>query len=151
MSKQKNPPFQNKYSDTIYVTELNGSDFKINGPIDVKVTKPSFQNKFGLIKFYAPWCGFCKNMVEDLKFLGKGLKNHNFMIGAVNLDNPTNKGVADAMGVRGIPVIFNMNSNGELKKMDKETREVSGLLSNICEFTNNSTCCIRDQNGNIKC
>ena len=73
------------------------------------------------------------------------------MVGAVNLDNPTNTDVANAMGVSGIPVIFNMNSNGELKKMEEETREISGLLSNICNFTNSSTCCVRDADGNIKC
>lgn len=151
MSEEKSPPFNNKYSDTPYVTELTGKDFQVNGSMDVKVTNNLFANKFGLIKFYAPWCGYCKNMVEDLKFLGKGLESHNFMIGAVNLDNPTNNDVANAMGVSGIPVIFNMNSKGKLEKMEEETREISGLLSNICNFTNNSTCCVRDADGNIKC
>ena len=78
-------------------------------------------------------------MVDDLNFLAKGLKNHGFIIGAVNTDNIMNKEISINMGVRGLPTLFNVNSKGELTPLECD-RSIEGLLKNICEFTNKKTC-----------
>ena len=64
----------NEYMVDDDVIELTGNDFN-----EKTLIKSEFKNRSSLIKFYAPWCGHCKKMVPDLKFLAKGLKNHGFI------------------------------------------------------------------------
>ena len=79
----------NKYGINDPVIELVGKDFK-----NKKIINKEFINKNALIKFYAPWCSHCSNMVYDLNFLAKNLKSHGFKVGAVNTQNITNKDIS---------------------------------------------------------
>lgn len=152
MSENKNP-YENKYFESENVIELEGKDFKIKDE-KVHIINKLFKNKYGLVKFYAPWCGHCSRMVTDINFLANGLSSHNFKVAAVNVTNPTNKEVGQFLGISGIPALFNINSDGEIVKLSEEfanDRSIEGLLNNICNFTNKDTCCKRDDEGNINC
>lgn len=81
------------------VIELTEKDFD-----NKTLIKNDLKNKNGIIKFYAPWCGYCKNMVEDLKFLAKGLKNKDFFIAAVNTEDSNE--LSSRFNIIGIPTLY---------------------------------------------
>jgi len=136
----------NKYKIKDPVVELQGSDFN-----DMTLVHKDFKNKNALIKFYAPWCPHCTDMVADLNFLAKGLSSHGFKIGAVNLTNNSNKEISQKCNVSGIPSLFMANPKGELNKLEISDRSVESLLNEICKFTNSGICCKKDNNGNLNC
>jgi len=95
------------------VNELSAKDFS-----GTKIISPKFKNKYGLLKVYAPWCGYCQQMEELLIEIAGKLKPHGFVVGALNADNQVNKPVAQALGVRGFPTLFLVNKNGEVFNYD---------------------------------
>lgn len=118
------------YSNT-NIVKLTNKDFK-----DKLLISNNFKNKNGLIKFYAPWCPHCKDLVSDLIFLSNGLINHGFMIGVVNTDY--NKDLVKKFNISGIPKLFLVNTKGELDSLDLEDNNLENLLKNICKFTKRS-------------
>ena len=131
------------------VIELSDRDFN-----DGKVTHRSFKNKFGLLKAYAPWCGFCKRLKDDLIFLGNGLHKNGFQVAALNCD--IYKELSRTIGVRGYPSLYMINPDGSLTEATPSSRSIEDILKYICEYTNNYSenssgkCCRRDGN-NIIC
>ena len=63
------------------VKTLSNNDFKIkqdkNGNDNIYIKNKKFQDKVGFVKFYAPWCGHCSDMVPTLKKIAKDNKNEN--------------------------------------------------------------------------
>jgi thiol-disulfide isomerase/thioredoxin len=133
------------YKDNSEVVELCAADFTNN-----KVTHPSFENKFGLVKAYAPWCGFCKRFKDDMNFLAENLNNQGFTVGALNCID--NKELGKSLKVPHYPYLYQVSPNGELKPMELEGgRTVESVLKSICKFTNennsgNGKCCKKDGN-----
>ena len=92
--------------------------------------------------YHANWCGHCKNMVDDLKFLHNGLKNKNFFVGVVDITK--NEKVATDFEIRGVPALYEYTSKDLDLKNYEGNRDHSSLLEGICNFTkktNNKTCC----------
>lgn len=118
------------YKENSDVIELCGDDFQ-----DAKIENKKFKGKFGLLKAYAPWCGFCKRFIDDMNFLATNLKNEDFAVGAINCDSY--KELGKKIGVTHYPYLFQVFPDGSLKKMDLEGgRNVESVLKNICQFTN---------------
>lgn len=137
-----------KYKNSKHVTELVGKkDIKIIND-NLKIVNKKFIGKNGLIKFYAPWCPHCTALVDDLNFLGKGLKNEHFKIGAINVDVEVNKEISRKAGVTGLPTLFLMDLNGNLKEYNNNSREIPDLLDEICTFTDKV--CYKKENDNLK-
>ena len=115
---------------------------------------PRFKNKYGIVKFYAPWCGHCSNMVDTLEFLAKELPKIGkpFFVAAVNCTNKSvgNDLLASKMGIRGFPTLFFVNLDGKLEDFNPKSRNIDDLLSEICECTkiynSNNTCCSYSNN-----
>lgn len=124
------------------VIELTEKDFN-----NKSLIHKNLKNKNGIIKFYAPWCGYCKNMVEDLKFLATGLKNNDFFIAAVNTED--NNELSSRFNITGIPTLYMYNQNGTLT-LYNGNKDIESLLESICEFTSKKLCCKKDSN-NISC
>ena len=131
----------NEY-DNSDVIELTKKDFNNKTLINTKL-----KNKNGIIKFYAPWCGYCKNMVKDLKFLATGLKNKDFFIAAVNTE--ANNELSTKFNITGIPTLYMYNQDGNLS-LYNGNKDIESLLESICEFTSKKLCCKKDSN-NISC
>jgi len=122
------------------VVELCSDDFDK----DNKVIHPSFNNKFGLVKAYAPWCGFCKRFKDDMNFLANNLKEQGYTVAALNCADY--KELSQKLEVPHYPYLFNVSPDGKLEAMDLEGgRNVDNVLKNICQFTN------KNNSGNAKC
>ena len=137
-----------KYTNSKHVKELIGKkDIKIvDGKL--KVVNKNFIAKNGLIKFYAPWCPHCTALVDDLNFLGEGLKNESFMVGAINVDVEVNKEISKKAGISGLPTLFLMDLNGNLEEYSNNSREMPDMLDEICNFTNKI--CYKKDNKKLK-
>ena len=55
-------------------------------------------------RFYAPWCGHCKNLKPEYEKAAKGLKDLAQVV-AVNCDDEVNKAFCGSMGVQGFPTL----------------------------------------------
>ena len=56
------------------------------------------------LRFYAPWCGHCKNLKPKYEKAAKGLKDL-AQVAAVNCDEESNKSFCGSMGVQGFPTL----------------------------------------------
>ena len=56
------------------------------------------------LRFYAPWCGHCKNLKPEYEKAAKGLKDL-AQVAAVNCDEESNKSFCGSMGVQGFPTL----------------------------------------------
>lgn len=55
-------------------------------------------------RFYAPWCGHCKNLKPAYEKAAKGVKGL-AQVAAVNCDDESNKAFCGSMGVQGFPTL----------------------------------------------
>ena len=55
-------------------------------------------------RFYAPWCGHCRNLKPEYEKAAKGLKDLAQVV-AVNCDDEANKPLCGSMGVQGFPTL----------------------------------------------
>lgn len=136
---------KDKYSKDSGVMELTKKDFNGN-----KIINRNIRGNFGLLKVYAPWCGYCTRIVDDLSFLAKGLSKHDFKIAAVNIENSEagNRNLQEILGVASFPTLFFINTDGTLEKYESDDRSIEALLQKTCAFT--KKCCSRE-NGKITC
>ena len=131
---------ENSYDGT-NVIKLSNKDFD-----DKILINKKFKNKNGLIKFYAPWCSFCKNMKSDIIFLSNGLREEDFCVGVVNTDNDNE--LSNKFNISGIPALFLVDSKGKLTALKLKENTIENILENICNFT--KKCCKKEDN-NIVC
>ena len=61
-------------------------------------------NKFAFVKFYAPWCGHCKNLKPAYEKAAQSLAGI-AKVAAVNCDEEVNKPFCGQMGVQGFPTL----------------------------------------------
>ncbi|XP_061111706.1 protein disulfide-isomerase TMX3-like, partial [Conger conger] len=67
--------------------------------------KESRMDEVWLVKFYAPWCGYCKKMEPVWHEIGAELKSSGSIINVGRMDATAYSGVASKFGVRGYPTI----------------------------------------------
>lgn len=84
-------------SENFYVTDLD---------VALKLSKDTSQNL--VVIFSASWCGFCKNLKNDLPDLN-GLDNKIVCV----LDTDTEKRLSRQFKVKSLPTSVILNSNGE--------------------------------------
>ena len=137
------------YIDDSNVIELCTDDFA-----GKKISNKNFAKKYGMIKAYAPWCGFCKRFKDDMNFLANNLNKEGFIVGALNCDKY--KELSKELGVPHYPYLFQVYPDGSIKPMELEGgRTVETILKSICKFTNENSkgkgkCCKKEGN-KIKC
>lgn len=141
-----------KYSLESGVPELGLKDLVLkNG--SYYIVNPEFKNKLAIIKFYAPWCPHCTDMVDDLTFLARELNKYGFMIGAFNCTNETknNHKIPELLKIQGFPTLMLMDETGKLMSSEDTLRgrDIESLLGGICTYTtsrNKKTCCKKVEN-----
>ena len=121
----------NKYSTPdSKVIEMDTRHF--NG---TRIIHPSFKNKYGILKVYAPWCPHCTAMVTDLKYLAAGLEEYDIVFGAVNADNPRNADLVRQLGVQWFPYLYLVDDTGNPTHVDAGDKSVQTILDIICNGT----------------
>ena len=113
------------------VVELSVNDF--NG---TRIVSPLFKDRCGFLKVYAPWCGHCQNMHDDLINCARILKRAGFVVSALNADNHVNKPVAHALNVRGFPTLFFVDYNGNVMPYDGD-RDGDSIAKAVGKFCKN--------------
>lgn len=115
---------ENIYNKFSQVIELTEKDFKNN-----YIIHDLAKGRYGLIKFYAPWCGHCQEMSELINDLANQFK-YKFMIYAVNCEK--NRDICVDEHIRYYPTIKYFTKSGKLYTY-KGSTDRDDLISFICD------------------
>lgn len=89
------------------------------------------QDTLWFIKFYAPWCGHCKNMAPAWEELGKALVDESG-IEIASVDCTTSKATCTKADIRSYPSL-KVFYNGEEVKKYQGARDVESLKSFVLQ------------------
>ncbi|KAK6201240.1 thioredoxin-like protein [Scheffersomyces amazonensis] len=91
---------EDEYKDDPNIFELTPSNF------DKVIHKTNYTS---IVKFYAPWCGYCQQLKPVYKKLGKFLhedSQYDVNVAAVNCDKEYNKPLCSQYQVQGFPTVM---------------------------------------------
>ncbi|KAG4306584.1 hypothetical protein PORY_000572 [Pneumocystis oryctolagi] len=105
----------------------------------VELTPETFDKTIGgrkpvLVKFYAPWCGHCKNLAPIYDELGEICSGKNVIIARINADKYHD--FSKRFNVRGYPTIVWFDSNSKVFFQYKSGRDIESLTNFIEKHTN---------------
>ena len=141
------------------VIELGSQHFKPTNEVgELQLVHSKTTGKYGILKCYAPWCGHCLTMVNDLEFLAKELPKLGkpFFVAAVNCTNKQlgNDVLARKLNVGGFPTLFFVNMDGGIEDFNPESRNIDGLLKELCKSSkkyNSEICKCSYSNNKLNC
>lgn len=106
---------------------------------DGKVTDSHCKDKCGLVKFYMPRCGGCVGMEPTVTFLAKNMKSYDFPICVIDVTDPVNRPIVEAVGeVPYVPYICMFKNDGRIFSIENElggAHSIHDILPKICEIT----------------
>ena len=120
---------KNLYDNTPGVRELTTKDLVRLNDGSVLPIGNEFNNKVYMLLYYAPWCGHCKDMVQNVKLLANTLKDEGFLVGAINCEK--NSDLSDKIVIDSFPTIYFVKENKA--NMYRGSRELDDLVNFLCE------------------
>ncbi|WP_125154154.1 TlpA disulfide reductase family protein [Clostridium rectalis] len=81
--KQNNKNFSIKNKDEVKKTQ--SIDFTLEDVFGNKITLSNLKGKKVYLNFWATWCGYCKEELDDIQTLHNEYKNKNIVILAINV------------------------------------------------------------------
>jgi len=123
---KKVPSGSPKKTETKEAVDPNSNVQILGGPVfDEKV----YNQQFWFVKFYAPWCGHCKNLAPTWEKLATALKGK-VNIAKVDATKDENRQVASDFGVKGYPTLLwytNDSAKGDSPVKYKGSRSLESL------------------------
>ncbi|KAJ8891320.1 hypothetical protein PR048_010836 [Dryococelus australis] len=80
-----------------------------------------------MVMFYAPWCGFCKQLKPEYAAAATVLRNHS-VLAAVDVNRPENAAIRHQFNITGFPTMLYFE-NGNQKYVYEGENNKDGLLS----------------------
>jgi protein disulfide-isomerase A6 len=85
--------------------------------LDVSNFDDTIKGKYSFVKFYAPWCGHCKNMIPAYEQVAESFaKEKSVVIG--NVDADQHKELGSRYGVSGFPTLKFFTPTGEVENYE---------------------------------
>ncbi|KAF4656009.1 hypothetical protein FOZ61_007238 [Perkinsus olseni] len=84
------------------------SESKVHQLTDDNMNDFVKEHKYALVKFYAPWCGFCKRLAPEFEQAANELAEEidEEKLAFAEIDATANKKMAEEYGIRGYPTLF---------------------------------------------
>ncbi|SMN20531.1 similar to Saccharomyces cerevisiae YOR288C MPD1 Member of the protein disulfide isomerase (PDI) family [Maudiozyma saulgeensis] len=107
---------------------VNCQNFYDSDPHIIEATERNFDkivystNQTSLVEFYAPWCGYCKQLKPVMHRVGKKLDGIAQVV-TVNCDLDQNKGLCSKHGVEGFPTLMVFRPPKVYRKGQKHANE----------------------------
>lgn len=107
--------------------------------------EPFYDNAPVLVKFYAPWCGWCKKFAPDYSEISNRLENTNVRVARINCDENKDFCVNNYK-IKGYPTLLLLKkdeSGNEIRIPFKGIRDVENVLEfveenvDVCEYQEN--------------
>ena len=116
----------NKYGveNNSRVIELTDKDFS-----GTTLINPKIKGKYCLLKVYAPWCGYCVRMTNEMNHLGRELPKRNIGVATINYEQ--NKELVSKIGSKGFPSMFIVDKSGKLHETLMGGRTLKEILVSI--------------------
>jgi hypothetical protein len=106
---------------------------------DGKVVDKRCCGRNGLVKFYMPGCGGCIGMEPVITFMAKNMKKYDFPICIVDVTDPVNRPIIEAVGgVPYVPYICMFKNDGKIFEVESKlggAHSIHDILPMICEIT----------------
>ncbi|XP_041835390.1 protein disulfide-isomerase TMX3-like [Melanotaenia boesemani] len=99
-------------SASAFVEELDDSFMENKGPDEI-----------WLIKFYAPWCTFCKQLDPVWHQIGSELRSHGSLVQVGKSDATVSTGLAKEFRVKNYPAIFMFKKNVKYTYLGPRTKD----------------------------
>ncbi len=59
-----------------------------------------------MVMFYAPWCGYCKQLKPDYSAAASELKPSGYILAAIDVNRPENSVIRKQYNITGFPTIL---------------------------------------------
>lgn len=133
------------------VVQLTDKDIKLNAN-GVSFTHSKLKGKDGYLMVYAEWCPHCQAKKDMWEHLAREFNNNpaykkeNFVIAAMDSDDPMCQGTCSNLGISGIPRFFHLiNRKNDKNKHDlvdyKGAPTIESFLQQACSLSQHNRTC----------
>ena len=119
----------NLYDGHKGIVELNTQDLTKQSDGTALANLNEFKGIVYMLIFYAPWCGYCHKMSDDVKDLAEHLNDEGFLVGAVNCER--NSDIENKIQISGYPTVYFVKD--DKAELYTGERNLESMVKHLCE------------------